>query len=75
MGRDHKAQNESFLTGSVFLRVQKAKKRDMGRNVIRLDPEVMEEIKITDKDFSKAIEVVSKIVNMRLNLEHKKEVN
>ena len=47
----------------------------MGRNVIRLDPEVMEEIKITDKDFSKAIEVVSKIVNMRLNLEHKKEVN
>ncbi|MFX0105419.1 MAG: CDC48 family AAA ATPase [Candidatus Hodarchaeota archaeon] len=35
---------------SVTLRVQKAKKRDIGRNIIRLDPKTMEMLKIQTGD-------------------------
>ncbi|MCK4780323.1 MAG: AAA family ATPase, partial [Candidatus Lokiarchaeota archaeon] len=35
---------------SVTLRVQKAKKRDIGRNIIRIDPKTMEKLKIQTGD-------------------------
>ncbi|MFX1501010.1 MAG: CDC48 family AAA ATPase [Promethearchaeota archaeon] len=35
---------------SVTLRVQKAKKRDIGRNIIRIDPSTMEKLKIQTGD-------------------------
>ncbi|MFX1599763.1 MAG: CDC48 family AAA ATPase [Promethearchaeota archaeon] len=37
-------------TPSVTLRVQKAKKRDIGRNIIRIDPKTMEKLKIQTGD-------------------------
>lgn len=37
-------------TSSVTLRVQKAKKRDIGRNIIRIDPKTMEMLKIQTGD-------------------------
>jgi transitional endoplasmic reticulum ATPase len=36
---------------SVTLRVQKAKKRDIGRNIIRIDPKTMEKLKIQTGDY------------------------
>ncbi len=42
---------------SVVLRVQKAKKRDIGRNIIRIDQKTMEELKIQTGD---VIEVIGK---------------
>jgi len=42
---------------SVTLRVQKAKKRDIGRNIIRIDPKTMEKLSIQTGD---VIEVVGK---------------
>ena len=35
---------------SITLRVQKAKKRDIGRNIIRIDPKTMEKLKIQTGD-------------------------
>ncbi|MFW9826417.1 MAG: CDC48 family AAA ATPase [Candidatus Thorarchaeota archaeon] len=35
---------------SVTLRVQKAKKRDIGRNIVRIDPKTMEKLKIQTGD-------------------------
>ncbi len=37
-------------TKSVSLRIQKAKKRDIGRNIIRIDPEIMENMHINTGD-------------------------
>ncbi|MFX0006583.1 MAG: CDC48 family AAA ATPase [Promethearchaeota archaeon] len=44
-------------TPSVTLRVQKAKKRDIGRNIIRIDPKTMEKLNIQTGD---VISVVGK---------------
>jgi len=45
--KDSKKNDDIF---SVTLRVQKAKKRDIGRNIIRIDPKTMEKLKIQTGD-------------------------
>ncbi len=50
-------QNEKDNTPSVVLRVQKAKKRDIGRNIIRIDQKTMEKLNIQTGD---VIEVIGK---------------
>lgn len=47
-GNDGKEKDDDAL--SVTLRVQKAKKRDIGRNIIRIDPKTMEKLKIQTGD-------------------------
>ena len=42
--------NKAKDSQHVVLRVQKAKKRDIGRNIIRLDPKTMEELNIQTGD-------------------------
>ena len=49
--------NNGSNTPSVVLRVQKAKKRDIGRNIIRIDQKTMEKLNIQTGD---VIEVVGK---------------
>jgi len=49
--------NSGNNTPSVVLRVQKAKKRDIGRNIIRIDQKTMEKLNIQTGD---VIEVVGK---------------
>ncbi len=51
---DNKRENN---ISNVTLRVQKAKKRDIGRNIIRIDPNTMEKLNIQTGDF---IEVIGK---------------
>jgi transitional endoplasmic reticulum ATPase len=46
-GKDDKNDEN---TPNVTLRVQKAKKRDIGRNIIRIDPKTMEKLKIQTGD-------------------------
>jgi transitional endoplasmic reticulum ATPase len=46
-GNDNKKDE---TTENVILRVQKAKKRDIGRNIIRIDQETMEKLKIQTGD-------------------------
>ncbi|MFX1388886.1 MAG: CDC48 family AAA ATPase [Promethearchaeota archaeon] len=43
-------EEKDSTTPSVTLRVQKAKKRDIGRNIIRIDPKTMETLKIQTGD-------------------------
>jgi transitional endoplasmic reticulum ATPase len=43
-----KKKNDDYP--SVTLRVQKAKKRDIGRNIVRIDPKTMEKLKIQTGD-------------------------
>ncbi|TXT67249.1 MAG: Cell division cycle protein [Promethearchaeota archaeon] len=43
-------KNEGNSSESVTLRIQKAKKRDIGRNIIRIDPETMERLSIQTGD-------------------------
>ncbi|MFX1374913.1 MAG: CDC48 family AAA ATPase [Promethearchaeota archaeon] len=50
-------QNFGVKTPSVVLRVQKAKKRDIGRNIIRIDQKTMEKLNIQTGD---VIEVIGK---------------
>ncbi|MFX1304757.1 MAG: CDC48 family AAA ATPase [Promethearchaeota archaeon] len=52
-----KDDKEDDDTPSITLRVQKAKKRDIGRNIIRIDPRTMEKLKIQTGD---VISVVGK---------------
>ncbi|MFX0020867.1 MAG: CDC48 family AAA ATPase [Candidatus Hermodarchaeota archaeon] len=47
-GNNGKEKDEETL--SVTLRVQKAKKRDIGRNIIRIDPKTMEKLNIQTGD-------------------------
>jgi len=47
-GNNDKEKEDDVL--SVTLRVQKAKKRDIGRNIIRIDPKTMEKLKIQTGD-------------------------
>ncbi|MFX1311278.1 MAG: CDC48 family AAA ATPase [Promethearchaeota archaeon] len=51
---DDKRENN---ISNVILRVQKAKKRDIGRNIIRIDPNTMEQLNIETGD---VIEVIGK---------------
>ncbi len=46
--KDNKKENEELP--KVTLRIQKAKKRDIGRNIIRIDPKTMEELNIQTGD-------------------------
>ncbi|MBY8982494.1 MAG: CDC48 family AAA ATPase [Candidatus Lokiarchaeota archaeon] len=46
--KDNKEKNEEQL--KVILRIQKAKKRDIGRNIIRIDPKSMEQLDIQTGD-------------------------
>ncbi|MBN1216483.1 MAG: CDC48 family AAA ATPase [Candidatus Lokiarchaeota archaeon] len=46
--KDNKKDNEELP--KVTLRIQKAKKRDIGRNIIRIDPKTMEELNIQTGD-------------------------
>ncbi|MHA1292772.1 MAG: CDC48 family AAA ATPase [Promethearchaeota archaeon] len=49
--KDENSKNNNDTDGkSVNLRVQKAKKRDIGRNIIRIDPQIMEELNIQTGD-------------------------
>ncbi|MFW9867527.1 MAG: CDC48 family AAA ATPase [Candidatus Thorarchaeota archaeon] len=50
-------ENNETNDPSVILRVQKAKKRDIGRNIIRIDQETMEKLNIQTGDI---IEVIGK---------------
>ncbi|MFX1477437.1 MAG: AAA family ATPase, partial [Promethearchaeota archaeon] len=56
---DEEESNENNETNDpgVILRVQKAKKRDIGRNIIRIDQETMEKLNIQTGDI---IEVIGK---------------
>jgi transitional endoplasmic reticulum ATPase len=47
-GNNDKEKDDDSL--NVSLRVQKAKKRDIGRNIIRIDPKTMEKLKIQTGD-------------------------
>ena len=47
-GNNSKEKDDDTL--SVTLRVQKAKKRDIGRNIIRIDPKTMEKLNIQTGD-------------------------
>ncbi len=47
-GNDNKENDDDTL--SITLRVQKAKKRDIGRNIVRIDPKTMEKLKIQTGD-------------------------
>ena len=47
-GNNSKEKDDDIL--SVTLRVQKAKKRDIGRNIIRIDPKTMEKLNIQTGD-------------------------
>lgn len=50
-------QNGKDETPSVVLRVQKAKKRDIGKNIIRIDQKTMEKLNIQTGD---VVEVIGK---------------
>ncbi len=41
---------DDIENGGIMLRIQKAKKRDIGRNIIRIDPESMEKLEIKTGD-------------------------
>ncbi|MFX0035306.1 MAG: CDC48 family AAA ATPase [Candidatus Hermodarchaeota archaeon] len=47
-GNNSKENDDDTL--SITLRVQKAKKRDIGRNIVRIDPKTMEKLKIQTGD-------------------------
>ena len=47
-GNNEKGKDDD--SPSISLRVQKAKKRDIGRNIIRIDPKTMEKLKIQTGD-------------------------
>jgi transitional endoplasmic reticulum ATPase len=46
-----KNEEKNKVKPKVTLRIQKAKKRDIGRNIIRIDPTTMEKLKIQTGDF------------------------
>jgi transitional endoplasmic reticulum ATPase len=48
--KDDKKSEDGEFGQRVQLRVQKAKKRDIGRNIIRIDPKTMEELNIQTGD-------------------------
>jgi len=50
-------KNDDKSLPSVVLRIQKAKKRDIGKNIIRIDQDTMEKLNIQTGDY---IEVVGK---------------
>ncbi|MFX1328726.1 MAG: hypothetical protein ACFE91_11415, partial [Promethearchaeota archaeon] len=47
-GNNSKENDDDTL--GITLRVQKAKKRDIGRNIVRIDPKTMEKLKIQTGD-------------------------
>ncbi|MFW9998994.1 MAG: CDC48 family AAA ATPase [Candidatus Hodarchaeota archaeon] len=49
-GNNEKEKEEEEDMPNVTLRVQKAKKRDIGRNIIRIDPKTMEKLQIQTGD-------------------------
>ena len=55
--KDEDTENGEKKAPSVVLRVQKAKKRDIGRNIIRIDQQTMEKLNIQTGD---VIEVIGK---------------
>ena len=55
--KDEDTENGEEKAPSVVLRVQKAKKRDIGRNIIRIDQKTMEKLNIQTGD---VIEVIGK---------------
>ncbi|MFW9822747.1 MAG: CDC48 family AAA ATPase [Candidatus Thorarchaeota archaeon] len=55
--KDEAPEDDEQKTNSVVLRVQKAKKRDIGKTIIRIDQKTMEKLKIQTGD---VIEVVGK---------------
>jgi transitional endoplasmic reticulum ATPase len=48
--KNEKIDDESKPEARIVLRVQKAKKRDIGRNIIRIDPKTMEDLNIQTGD-------------------------
>ncbi|MFX0028739.1 MAG: CDC48 family AAA ATPase [Candidatus Hermodarchaeota archaeon] len=56
-GKEEDTEKSKNNTPSVVLRVQKAKKRDIGRNIIRIDQKTMEKLNIQTGD---VIEVIGK---------------
>ena len=52
--KDDNEDEPKINASSVVLRVQKAKKRDIGRNIIRIDQKTMEELKIQTGDVIEA---------------------
>ena len=54
MPSDDDVEKEKLKNGRISpratLRVQKAKKRDIGRNIVRIDPKTMENLKIQTGD-------------------------
>ena len=48
--QDDNNDNEEESDEKVTLRIQKAKKRDIGRNIIRIDPKTMEQLNIQTGD-------------------------
>ena len=47
---DSNSRKEADEQKRISLRVQKAKKRDIGRNIIRIDPKTMEKLNIQTGD-------------------------
>jgi len=51
MSDKFKDENNENFAGSVILKVKEAKKRDYGRNFVRIDSKLMEKLKIYEGDF------------------------